>query len=150
MSGATAPCARRAAHAWRLLFAAWVLALAATLGALFIGEVLGEQPCVLCWYQRICMFPLAPILFVATLRADAAVWRYALPLSVMGALVAAYHTAQIAGIVPAAMTPCTAAGPSCTGASMTIMGVVPIPLLAFAAFAAITTLLELLRQGERS
>lgn len=147
MSSAASPFA---AHTWRLLFTAWVLALAATLGALFIGEVLGLTPCILCWYQRICMFPLAIILFVAALRIDAAVWRYALPLSVIGTLIAAYHTAEISGIVPTALTPCTATGPSCTGASMKILGVVPIPLLAFTAFAAITTLLVLLRQGERS
>ena len=44
------------------LTAAFLIALAATLGALFIGEVLGQMPCTLCWYQRIAMFPLVPIL----------------------------------------------------------------------------------------
>ncbi len=39
------------------LLAAFLIALAATLGALFIGEVLGQMPCTLCWYQRIAMFP---------------------------------------------------------------------------------------------
>lgn len=145
---ATTPIKSVAEHTWQLLFGAWVLALAATLGALFIGEVLGQEPCVLCWYQRICMFPLAVILAVAALRADAAVWRYAMPLSVVGALLAAYHTAELAGIIPAALTPCSATGPSCTGLSMKILGDVPIPLLAFAAFAAITTLLEILRRRE--
>jgi disulfide bond formation protein DsbB len=41
---------------------AFLIALAATLGALLIGEVLGQMPCTLCWYQRIAMFPLVPIL----------------------------------------------------------------------------------------
>ena len=45
-----------------LLTTAFLIALAATLGALFIGEVLGQMPCTLCWYQRIAMFPLVPIL----------------------------------------------------------------------------------------
>ena len=31
------------------LTAAFLIALAATLGALFIGEVLGQMPCTLCW-----------------------------------------------------------------------------------------------------
>src|SRR3546814_3057477 len=35
----------RSGQAWRLLFAAWSIALAATLGALFIGEVMGQRPC---------------------------------------------------------------------------------------------------------
>lgn len=44
---------------------AFLLALTATLGALFIGEVMGQTPCTLCWYQRIAMFPLTAILGVA-------------------------------------------------------------------------------------
>ena len=38
---------------WTLLLLAWLVATTATLGALFIGEVMGMTPCVLCWYQRI-------------------------------------------------------------------------------------------------
>ena len=49
---------------------AFLVALAATLGALFIGEVLGKMPCTLCWYQRIAMFPLVVILGVALWRND--------------------------------------------------------------------------------
>ena len=48
--------------AWNLVFAAWLVAAVATLGALFFGEVMQLPPCVLCWYQRIFMFPLALIL----------------------------------------------------------------------------------------
>lgn len=44
---------------------AFLIALVATLSALFIGEVLGKMPCTLCWYQRIAMFPLVVILGVA-------------------------------------------------------------------------------------
>lgn len=60
-----------------LLVAAWVVSLAATLGALFIGEVMGQAPCNLCWYQRIFMFPLVLILLAACLKQDAGVWHYA-------------------------------------------------------------------------
>ena len=52
------------------LTAAFLIALAATLGALFIGEVLGQMPCTLCWYQRIAMFPLVPILGLSLWRDD--------------------------------------------------------------------------------
>ena len=47
-----------------MLFIAWLVALGATLGALFIGEVMGQVPCTLCWYQRIAMFPLAIVQFI--------------------------------------------------------------------------------------
>ena len=69
---------------WRLLIAAWIVAMAATLGALFIGEVMGQAPCVLCWYQRAFMFPLAVVLAVACFMSDARAWRYALPLAAGG------------------------------------------------------------------
>ncbi|MFA4970704.1 MAG: disulfide bond formation protein B [Sulfuritalea sp.] len=47
---------------WTLIFGAWLIAAASTLGALFFGEVMQLPPCVLCWYQRIFMFPLTLIL----------------------------------------------------------------------------------------
>ena len=52
----------RNAAFWTPLFLAWLLALLATSGALFLGEVMGKAPCVLCWYQRIAMFPLVLVL----------------------------------------------------------------------------------------
>lgn len=52
---------------WGFLFAAWVTSLLSTFGALFIGEVMGQTPCLLCWYQRAFMFPLTVILAVACL-----------------------------------------------------------------------------------
>ena len=55
-------------HQTNALYLAWLIALTATLGALFIGEVMGRTPCVLCWYQRIAMFPLALILGLASFQ----------------------------------------------------------------------------------
>lgn len=126
-------------HTWAYLFAAWIIALAATGGALFIGEVMGQTPCHLCWYQRIFMFPLAVILAVATFREDAGVWRYALPVAALGWLVAAFHSLLYAGIIPEAIKPC-GQGPSCSSADMTVLGL-PLPYLSLAAFSAIAILL---------
>ena len=115
------------------LYVSWAVALAATLGALFIGEVLGQAPCVLCWYQRIAMFPLAVILGIACLRDDVGVWRYALPLALAGAAVALYHSGLYLGLIPEPVVPCSRSGPSCTDANMTVLGV-PLPLLSLASF----------------
>ena len=123
-----------------ILLGAWVIALVSSLGALFIGEVLGQTPCVLCWYQRAFMFPLAVVLGVASYRMEFAVWRYALPLAAIGGLIAAYHSALYAGVIPTPLVPC-GAGPSCTDTGMTIFGGVPIPYLSLAAFIAIASLL---------
>lgn len=122
-----------------MLVAAWTIALASTLGALFIGEVMGQMPCVLCWYQRIAMFPLAVVLGVAAFRNDTGVWVYAWPLAVAGLCVAAYHSFTYAGVLTAPITPCQATGPSCSGDGMLVFGI-PIPFLSVAAFTAITLL----------
>ena len=105
---------------WMLLLLAWLLALASTLAVLFVGEVMGQEPCVLCWFQRAFMFPLAIILAIACYRSDFAVWRYALPLAIGGGLVALGHSLLYAGLLPQPIVPCTATGPSCTDAGMTL------------------------------
>lgn len=131
---------------WALLFAAWLMSLVATLGALFVGEVMGQEPCSLCWYQRAFMFPLPIVLGIALLRNDVRVWVYALPLSATGMLLAAYHMLEYIGVIPPSLTPCTATGPSCSGAGMTLWGWIPIPLLALIAFAAISGALALIQR----
>lgn len=130
-------------QAW--LFLAWLVALAATLGALFIGEVMGYAPCNLCWFQRVCMFPLAAVLGLAAFRGDVGIWRYGLPLAAIGILISGYHSLLYAGVIAEALRPCTAAGPSCAGEGMALFGVVPVPFLAFATFAFIAIALLVVR-----
>ncbi|MBL8583387.1 MAG: disulfide bond formation protein B [Rhizobiaceae bacterium] len=127
---------------WSKLFVAWLVALAATLGALFIGEVMGQTPCLLCWYQRAFMFPLTIVLAVGAFRSDSGTWRYGLPLAVIGGGIALYHSLLYAGVIAEALEPC-GQGPSCTDAAMTIFGILPLPFISFAAFAAVTILLLL-------
>lgn len=131
-----------------LLTLAFLIALGATLGALFIGEVLGQMPCTLCWYQRIAMFPLVPILGLSLWRGDGSAWLYALPLVLAGLALAAWHSGLYAGVLPAPIVPCTENGPSCTGEAQMILGV-PIPYLSLAAFAAILVCL-ILPKGTRT
>lgn len=130
---------------WLPLFGAWGVALASTLGALFIGEVMGQSPCDLCWHQRAFMFPLVAVLGVATVRSDEAVWLYALPVAVIGWLIAAFHNLLYFGIVPTAIKPCSQ-GPSCSGDAMMLFGMLPIPLLSLAAFTIVIALLLVVRR----
>ena len=127
---------------------AFLVALAATLGALFIGEVLGRMPCTLCWYQRIAMFPLVPILGLSLWRGDGMARTYGLPLAFAGLALAAWHSGLYAGILPAPIVPCTENGPSCTGDAQMILGL-PIPYLSAVAFAAILACL-ILPKGHRT
>ena len=130
------------------LTAAFLIALAATLGALFIGEVLGQMPCTLCWYQRIAMFPLVPILGLSLWRGDGMARLYGLPLALAGLALAAWHSGLYAGILAAPIVPCTESGPSCSGPAQLILGL-PIPYMSFVAFAAICVCL-ILPKGNRT
>lgn len=130
---------------WLPMYGAWLIALVSTLGALFIGEVMGQAPCDLCWYQRVFMFPLVAVTGVAALRSDSAAWLYALPLAVIGWLVAGFHNLLYFGIVPTAIKPC-GDGPSCSGEGMTLFGTLPLPLLSLAAFSIIIALLLVVRR----
>lgn len=135
--------------AWKLVFAAWVIAASATLGALFFGEVMQLPPCLLCWYQRIFMFPLALILPLGLAPYDHRIIRYALPLAVIGWGIAIFHQLLVAGWVPRDFEPC-ARGVPCSKTVIEMFGFLTIPWLSIAAFSTIIVLLLLarLRRGE--
>lgn len=134
---------------WLLLFGVWLMALVATLGALFIGGVMGQFPCDLCWHQRAFMFPLVVILAVGTFRSDVGVWLYALPVALIGWLIAAFHNLVYFKLVPTAIKPC-GEGPSCSGDAMMLLGAIPLPLLSLAAFTAIIALILVARRRTQS
>jgi disulfide bond formation protein DsbB len=131
--------------AWTPLFLAWLIALLATAGALFLGEVMGKAPCVLCWYQRIAMFPLVLVLGLGLLDSDARCIRYALPLALAGWCLALYHCLIFWGIVAEGLVPC-GQGASCADADVQVAGLVPIPLLSWLAFTAMMVLLGVARK----
>ena len=128
--------------AWTLLFGAWLVASVSTLGALFFGEVMKLPPCVLCWYQRIFMFPLVLILPIGLFPFDRKVIRYALPLAVLGWLIAVFHLLLVAGVIPESIKPCTQGVP-CSLTVIEWFGFVTIPLLSAAAFSTIIALFVL-------
>lgn len=125
------------------LYLAWLIALSSTLGALFVGEVMGRTPCALCWYQRIAMFPLALVLGIACYVSDQSVRRYALPIAAIGGAVALWQSLLFAGVVPERVQPCARGGPSCSGQDQLLFGLLPLPYLSVAAFAAIVLLLTI-------
>jgi disulfide bond formation protein DsbB len=131
---------------WPLYFVAWLLALISTLGSLFFSEVLSYPPCVLCWYQRICMYPLVLILLVCLFKAEKNSTLYAIPLSFLGAGIALYHNLLYYKLLPESSAPCTK-GISCTSVHIEWFGFITIPLLSFIAFSLISTILILIHRG---
>jgi disulfide bond formation protein DsbB len=119
------------------VYAAWVVALVATVGSLFFSEVMLLPPCVLCWYQRIAMYPLVVILGVGIILGDRRVKFYALPVALAGLVVAGYHNLLYYGILPESIAPCTQ-GISCTSVQLEWLGFITIPLMSLTAFVLIT------------
>lgn len=117
------------------------IALIATLGSLFFSEIAGYEPCKLCWFQRIFMYPMAIILGIALFRKLNA-RPYVLPLAILGIPIAAYHYGlQVyAKATPGFSDACSATGVSCVTANFTY-GFITIPLMAFVAFTLITILM---------
>jgi disulfide bond formation protein DsbB len=125
---------------------AWLLALVASTSSLYLSEIVGLVPCSLCWYQRIAMYPLVVVLGVAMFRRDVGVWRYGLPLSVIGLVIAVYHvTIQWQ---PTLDVGTCATGAPCTGRYLAVFGFISIPTMAGSVFLAVTALMLLLRKLE--
>lgn len=131
---------RSADTAWMLVFGCWLVAGSSTLGALFFSEVMELPPCVLCWYQRIFMFPLVLILPAGLFPFDPKVVRYALPIALSGWLVALFQVLLVAGAIPESIKPCTQGVP-CSEVQVEWLGFLNIPLLSFIAFSIMNALL---------
>lgn len=123
-----------------LLPLAFLQAVVAMTGSLYFSEVMHLVPCVLCWYQRITMYPLVLITLVGMLRKDAKIYQYVLPLSITGFLIASYHVLLYYGILPESIAPCQA-GISCTTRTIEWFGFVTIPLLSWTAHLVISGLM---------
>jgi disulfide bond formation protein DsbB len=123
---------------------AWVQALLAMTGSLYFSEIRHFPPCVLCWYQRIAMYPLGIILAWVMINRVRGWKTLVLPFSTIGMLIAAYHCLLYYKILPEAIAPCTA-GVSCTTEFIEYFGFITIPLLSFFAFAVITVLVLVAR-----
>tara|TARA_B100000886_G_scaffold319338_1_gene260017 strand:+ start:539 stop:982 length:444 start_codon:yes stop_codon:yes gene_type:complete len=130
---------------WLLCFCAWLIVFVSTLGSLFFSYVMEFAPCVLCWYQRICLFPLVLILARGLFPFDPNVGKYALPLAGVGWCLAAYHSLLYAEWIPADMQPCTQ-GVSCTEVHIELFGLLSIPYLSLIAFTLLSTILIALQR----
>jgi disulfide bond formation protein DsbB len=120
-----------------LPYLVWGVALAAMVGSLVLSDVMHLIPCVLCWWQRIFMYPLVVIVGVSILRRDEG-WVYtALPMAAVGFAMATYHSLLQWGVIPAEISPCNAVV-SCVTKQLSLFGFVTIPFVSALSFAAIT------------
>ena len=130
---------------WTLLFACWLLVTVSTLGSLFFSYVMEFAPCVLCWYQRIFLFPLVIILARGLFPFDTNVVKFALPLAIAGWLTSVYHNLLFSGIIPEKIQPCSQ-GVSCTEEYIDLFGFLSIPMLSLISFTLIIVILVYLKR----
>jgi len=113
-----------------ILYIGWVQAILGVGGSLFFSEVMHYPPCVLCWWQRVVIYPMVVLFAVAIYRKDRNVFWYAMPLLVVGWLVSLFHNLLYYKLIPDELAPC-ALGVSCTTKFVEYFGFVTIPLMAF-------------------
>lgn len=128
--------------AWAV-WIAFVLALAASAMTLYYSEVLGIEPCSLCWWQRIFIYPQVVLFAIALYKRDLSVTAYSLALSLIGLAFAAYHHAL--QILPSGTLPCPAQGVSCAQRFVFEFGYITFPLMAATLFAFLIVLMLFVR-----
>ncbi|MBS3055777.1 MAG: disulfide bond formation protein B [Candidatus Aenigmarchaeota archaeon] len=119
-----------------ILFA-FVVALVAMTGSLTYSEIIGYEPCKLCWFQRILMYPQVALFGLALLKKDRSIRDYSILLSSLGVLIATYHYALQMGVAP--VTSCSAVGSSVSCSQIFTMqfGYITIPMMSLTAFSMI-------------
>lgn len=132
---------------WLIIFICWLLAAISTLGSLFFSEIMEIQPCVLCWYQRVFMYPLVVIFLAGMFPLDRNVVRYALPIAILGWGFSVYHYLLYSGHIPENLQPCSE-GVSCTEVNLELLGFITIPMLSILAYTAIIGLLLVFTKGK--
>lgn len=129
-------------RSWYLLFLVWIIATSGTLISLFFSEVVQLPVCVLCWYQRIALYPLVVMLPLALFPYDIKIIRYTSPLVIFGWFTALFHVLVVAGIVPESAQPCVQGIP-CSETHFNLLGFLNIPLMSLLTFTLIGVLLFL-------
>jgi len=115
-----------------LLYLTWLICAVAMLGSLFFSEVMHIAPCDLCWWQRICLYPLAFILAIAAHQGFFGIAAYVFPSILANLIISGYQVAiqMFPGWHP--INAC-GSGPSCTEKISIGLGPITIPILSFTA-----------------
>jgi disulfide bond formation protein DsbB len=116
-----------------LLFVSWAASVLAMFGSLYFSEIRQYEPCTLCWYQRILMYPMVVILGIAIAKKDYRISIYSMVLSAIGGCISLYHY-SIQKISFLADHAASCGRVPCTGQYINWLGFITIPFLALIAF----------------
>ena len=122
------------------LIIAFIVALVATLGSLFYSEIMGYEPCSLCWYQRILMYPQVILLGMAMVKRSVFIASYSIALSMVGGAIAAFH--YYGQTVDNGVLSCDTLGQTASCVTLFVLeyGYITIPMMALTAFVFINSL----------
>ena len=104
-----------------------IVALTAIVGSLWYSEILGYEPCLLCWWQRVFIYPSFVLFLIAIFRKDRNIFNYVLPLSIISGIIGAYQSYVNLG--GNSILPCTAAGSACSKVYVLEFGYITIPMM---------------------
>ncbi|HEY2073129.1 MAG TPA: disulfide bond formation protein B, partial [Gaiellaceae bacterium] len=147
LAGVRGPLGRVRALLWGYeLWAAFVVAALGTGGSLFFSEIAGFVPCDLCWFQRICMYPLSILLLFAAFHGDYRVARYLLVFPLVGSCISVYHL-LVENQVVSEPSACKIGGAGCAVKWINEFGYITIPTLALTGFLLLIGFLSLAAAG---
>jgi disulfide bond formation protein DsbB len=122
---------------------AWLVSCAGTALSLVYSEMAGYEPCVLCWYQRIFIYPQVVLLGLAWWRRDDTIIDYSLLLAAIGGAIALYHTYIGYGGPPLVSCAADGLGDPCAKRYVFEFGYVTIPLMSLTSFLLVLAFLGL-------
>lgn len=128
------------------MFLAFLVSLLGVVGSLYYSEFIGFEPCKLCWYQRVFLYPQAILLAIGLIKKHPHVANYSILFSIFGALIAGYQSVMQLGFTP--NIPCSASGVSCNQIFVMQYGYITIPIMALTAFLLIIVLLLAAKVGK--
>lgn len=124
----------------RHLELSFLFATVATSGSLFLSNVLQWEPCQLCWFQRIFMYPIVLLTGVAILFEKKDSHEYVIPLVLIGGSIAIYHYV-IQRFDQYSSAGCSVLSVSCSTTYTFYFEYITIPVMALTAFTAIGILM---------
>lgn len=129
----------------RAILLSFGIAFVSLVVSLFYSDIIGFEPCKLCWFQRIFMYPQVFIFGLALLRKDEKVADYGILLSAVGAIIAGYHYLLQYGLVQSTFCLSKSAAESCSQRVVIGLDYITIPFMALTAFSLIIVFLKILK-----
>ncbi|WEL19090.1 disulfide bond formation protein B [Candidatus Nanohalococcus occultus] len=117
-----------------------IVAAGATSGSLYMSNVLGWEPCLLCWYQRILVYPIVVLTAVAVLFEKDDVREYVMPLAMIGLPISVYHS-LVQRYSQFHSAGCSIVEVSCSTSYTFWFGYITIPVMAATALATVLVLM---------